>query len=1143
MKSNLLLTNCLGMLLALGCLASEAQAQKLVAHNRPTAAQSYATHQQTTQSLEQVLNRLEKQYGVNFAYERRLLTDKTVADPTQNSADHLEVVLQRVLRPLRLTFTKVNDVYVIQPDKARDAPIRKIPPRSPAPAASADTPPSPAVIENLPTRFTLPTEQVITGQVTDESTGETLPGVNIVVKSTTVGTVTDIEGNYRLTAPDDAEILVFSSVGYTSQEVAIDNQAVINLEMAPDIQSLSEIVVIGYGTVKKSDLTGSVGSVSGEEIQKLPMTTVDQGLQGRVAGVQVTQADAAPGGAVSVRVRGGNSINFSNEPLYVVDGFPTDNIASLNPNDIASMEVLKDASATAIYGSRGANGVVIITTRQGKVGQSTLDFGMYLGSQEITNKIPLLNGVQYAELANDAYIEDGREAPFPDPQALGEGIDWQDAVYRTAPMQNYQLAFTQGKDKTRYAITANYFNQDGIIINSNFERYSFRFNLDSDVSDKLSIGSRLAFSFIDNNEVLVNDGGRGGAGVAHGALTVTPDLPIYDSLGNYFVNWQQIGPGFRRDNPVALAETVTNNTKSGRFLGNFFVQYEITEGLTARVSLGGDVRYDKRNLYIPRTTYRAYFDNGIANVRSNQLFNWLNENLLTYQKTFGKHELNAVLGYTMQQQNQEIVQASGSNFVNDRLTFNNIGAASVLDPGQTGANEWALQSYLGRVNYIFNNKYLFTLSARYDGSSRFGEENKFGFFPSGAVAWRLSEEAFIQNLELFTDLKLRASYGITGNQNIPLYRSQSSLSTRSYIIGNALAIGLAPNRIANPDLQWERTSQLDVGLDFSFLDNRLRFTTDYYYKQTDELLLEVSVPWSSGYATSLQNVGSVENKGFELGIGADVLTGALRWSVEANYSQNRNKVLSLGDEFDEFFGPESGAEGFYSPGPAIIIREGEPVNSFYGYVADGLFRTQADIDNGPDQRYMELGDLRFKDVNEDGVLNADDRTIIGTAQPDFIYGITNNFSYKNFDLNFFIQGSQGNDVLNAYRLYELESMRGVHNNHIRVLDRWTPENVDAQMPKADRRGHETFVSTRGIEDGSFIRLRNVVLGYNLPANNISWLRNARIYVSGQNLLTITDYTGYDPEVNSFGQNPINQGIDYGAYPRARVYTVGINLGF
>ncbi|MEM1135544.1 MAG: TonB-dependent receptor [Bacteroidota bacterium] len=1007
----------------------------------------------------------------------------------------------------------------------------------------------------------------IKGKVTTVENGEALPGVSILIKGTSTGTVSDLNGSYLLPA-NEGDILQFSFIGYQTKEVEIGNRTIVDVQLTQDLEQLEEVVVIGYGSQKRSDLTGSISSVSGEEIEKLAATSLEQGLQGRAAGVQVTQTDASPGGAISVRIRGGNSITGNNEPLYVIDGYPimnqpitatgrsgsgnnqvikTNPLAALNPNDIASIEVLKDASATAIYGARGANGVVIITTKRGKSNTSNFDIHFSTGVQEIIKTMPVLNLRDYAELANEAFVTDGRAAPFPDVDGLVDslngGTNWQDEIFTTAPMYNVQLTYTGGNEKSRYMVSGNYFKQEGIVIGSDFQRYSTRFNLDTDVSSKFRLGYSLNLSYIDNEEVLVNDGGTGSAGVVHNALTAAPYLPVFDEEGAYFVDWQQVGPVFRRDNPVSLALSTTNNTLIGRGLGNFYAQYEIIEGLTAKVTIGADVQYIKRNLYIPRTTYRGFFPRGIADVQTNQVYNWLNENTLTYQKNFNQnHRLTALLGYTMQRENRQTTRSRGEGFVNDILGFNNIEAASVVQPPSTGANQWSLQSYIGRVNYVLSDKYLFTLTGRVDGSSRFGENNKYGFFPSGAFAWRMSEESFIKEMNFFSDLKLRTSYGITGNQEIPLYRSQASLGNTNYILGGSQAIGIAPNRVANPDLKWESTTQFDVGLDVGFIDNRLRFTLDHYRKKTEDLLLQLTIPWTSGYSSSLQNVGSVENIGWEFSAGADILTGELRWSVEGNISTNRNEVLDLG-ELDQFFGPQSGAPGFYSPGPAVIVKEGEPVNSFFGYETNGLFRTQADIDNGPTQRFQELGDRRFSDTDGDGELSPDDRVILGTAIPDFIYGFNSNLSYKNFDLSLFFQGVQGNEVLNVLRIYELESLRGTHNNHTRVLDRWSSENPNGSEPKADRRGQERFVTDENVEDGSFLRLRNVVLGYTLPASKINWLRELRVYVSAQNLFTITNYTGFDPEVNSQGQNPINQGIDYGAYPRARVFNVGFNIGF
>jgi len=1071
-------------------------------------------------TIEKLLDEIESKTEFEFVYRLRDVDLKRKISITVNE-ETIDTVLDQIFQNTKTSYNLTNKrVYLIR-KKEIDVKVDKV-----------DVVPEIII------------QQSVSGTVTDEN-GQPLPGANIIEKGTTNGTQADFDGNYFLTLETEDAVLVFSYIGFKKQERTIGQATTISVQMAADSQGLDEVVVVGYGSVRKSDLTGSVAVISEEDIQSMPITTVDQALQGRAAGVQVTQADAAPGGAVSIRIRGGSSINNSNEPLYVVDGFPTTDISNLNPSDISSIQILKDASATAIYGARGANGVVIIGTLSGKAGQSSLEVTHFTGVQTIANKIDVLNGQQFAELANEAFIQDGRDVPFENPAALGEGTDWQDAIYRTALMSNTQIAFRKGTESTRYAVTGNYFSQDGIVITSKFQRVSARFNLESDINDKLTFGNNISFTHITNNEVLVNDGGRGGAGVVHNALTVTPDLPIFDENGDYFINSAQIGPGFRRDNPVALAENTTNETSTTRFLGNAFLSYALADGLTAKISVGADITSEKLNRYIGSQTFRGFFERGIARVQTRNTTNILNENTLNYKKELGKDNLDVLVGLTFQRENFEQLRASGNGFPNDILKFNDLSVAEVLDPSQTDAGEWALASYLGRINYSLQDKFLFTLTGRIDGSSRFGADSKYGFFPSGAVAWKLSNEKFIQNLDVFDQFKFRASYGVTGFQEIGLYRSLSRLGISEYAINDQRAVGISPIRIPNPDLKWERTGQFNIGLDLGFLDNRLRFTLDYYRKETQDLLLDLPVPYTSGFAISTQNIGSTENKGFDIAVSANVInTNNFNWNIDANYSRNRNEVLNLGG-LQEFFGPNSGSNGFYNPpgSPAILVREGEPVNSFFGYVADGLFRTQDDIDNGPTHRFMELGDLRFKDIDGDGGITPDDRAIIGNAQPDFIFGFNNSFNYKDFDLGIFIQGVIGNDILNAYRLYELTSLRGVHNNLAEVVDRYTPDNIDARYPKADRRGQEQFVSSLGIEDGSFIRLRNISLGYNLPVNNISTIKKARIYISGQNLLTITNYTGYDPEVNSFGRSSINQGIDYGAYPRAKTVTLGVNLNF
>ncbi len=1085
--------------------------------------------------LNEALELVERNSDYHFFYTNKDLRNSPSLISVRITDQSVEKLLLEISKQANVSFRQVNDLISVRDISSEDRKNQQ------------------QVI----------VQQQVSGQVTDEE-GESLPGATILEKGTTNGTITDVNGMYSLTVSDNA-ILSISFVGYESMEIPVNGRSVIDINLTSNVSALQEVVVVGYGSVKKSDLTGSVSSVSSETLEKFPVTSLEQGLQGRAAGVQVTQTDAAPGGAISIRIRGGNSITGNNEPLYVIDGYPiinepitrtgntgggsvvlkTNPLASINPNDIESIEILKDASATAIYGARGANGVVLITTKRGKANASNFNVDFYAGMQEVTKTIPVLNLREYAELANEAFIQDGRSAPFADVNqlvdSLNGGTDWQEEIFQIAPLYNTQISYSGGNDRTRYMISGNYFVQEGIVIGSKFDRIAMRFNLDTDMSDKFKMGYTLNMSFLDNDEVLVNDGATGSAGVVHNALTAAPYLPVFGADGNYFVDWQQVGPVFRRDNPVSLALETTNNTKIGRGLGNVYLEYELIDGLSARVNLGADLQYLKRNIYVPRTTYRGYFSNGIADVQTTQIFNWLNENTLNYNKSFGNQNINVLAGYTMQRETREAVRARGEGFVNDILSFNTLESAAVIPPPSSGANEWSLQSFIGRVNYGLNDKYLLTLTARADGSSRFGENNKWGFFPSGAIAWRVSEESFLSDGP-FSNLKFRASYGLTGNQEIPLYRSQSSLGTSIYVLGNSAAIGIAPNRIANPDLKWETTSQFDVGVDFGFFEERLRFTMDYYYKRTEDLLLELTIPWTSGYSSTLQNVGSTENKGFELTAAADLFTGDFQWTLDGNISFNRNKVLNLGD-IDQFFGPEVGAVGFYSPGTGVIVREGEAVNSFFGYVTDGLFRTQDDIDNAPDHRFMELGDVRYKDLDGDGEITPDDRTILGQGTPDFIYGINNTINYKNFDFTVFLQGVHGGKILNVLRIYELESMRGTHNNTADALDRWSTENPDGTMPKADRRGHENWVEDLQVEDGTFFRIKNLVLGYTLPTEDLTWLKRFRVYFSAQNLLTLTDYRGYDPEVNSQGQNPINQNIDYGAYPRARVFNLGFNLGF
>ncbi len=993
---------------------------------------------------------------------------------------------------------------------------------------------------------------VVTGTVTS-SDNSPLPGVNVLVKGTSTGTVTDADGKYSLDAPPTGT-LVFSFIGMKTLETDINNQTVINMTMDADISQLDEVVVVGYGTQKKSDFTGSISSVSAKEIKAVPVASLSQALQGRAAGVLVTQTSNAPGGGVSIRIRGGNSIQGENEPLYVIDGYPiiNENGPTISPNDIESIEILKDASATAIYGSRGANGVVIITTRRGKAGKPSILFESYYGVQEVRKKLDMLNATELAKLVNEGIANVNADnvgkpgfpkAPaFTDEQiaALGEGTDWQDEIFRSAPMSNYQLTLSGGDDKTQYSVSGNIFNQDGIIINSNYKRTSFRLNLDRKVTDKLKLSNSLTIAHSVNNAITSDTDGGNSAGVVYAALNFSPTVPVYNPDGTYTID-NRAG-AIKISNPVAYANETKNRAANTRLLGNVTGEYTLAKGLSVKVLLGANINYYKVNYYQPRTVYASVGTNGSAYINSNQTIDWLNENTLHYQTSINdRHKFNVLLGYTLQSTTLEEYRASAQNFANDILQDNSLVTAQQTNPSTSNIAESALRSYIGRVNYDLDGKYLVTLTTRIDGSSRFGAGNKNAFFPSGSVAWRIANEPFMANIRQISDLKLRTSYGITGNQGIGNYQSISSMSTQNYNFGGAFTVGYAKNRIANPGLMWESTAQFDIGLDLGLFNDRIIITADWYHKKTSDLLYNVPLPITSGVNTSLQNVGRVQNKGIEFSISTVNIDKELRWTTNFNIGANQNEIIDLGNVKGDV--PAGGASGHLQLANSGILRVGEPLGIFYGLVTDGIFQNQAEIDASA-QKTAKPGDRRYKDLTPDGVINSSDRTILGQAQPKYIFGFTNNFSYKGFDLNIFFVGSQGNSIYNINR-YELESMTGISNQSAVTLDRWTPENPSNEIPRATSTGAPYQVTSRQVEDGSYIRMRNIQLAYNFPS---SWMErikisSAKLYISGQNLLTITDYSGYDPEVSRFGQDNLSMGIDYGSYPKAKTYMVGLNIGF
>ena len=983
--------------------------------------------------------------------------------------------------------------------------------------------------------------QNITGKVTGQD-GEVLPGVSILVKGTTTGTATNAEGVFTIAAPASST-LVFSFIGYVSEEVPVNGRNQINVALVSDLKALEEVVVVGYGTQKRSDLTGSVASVSAKEIRAVPVTGIGQALQGRAAGVQVTQTSNAPGGGVSIRVRGGNSILGGNEPLYVIDGFPVYNEsgANLNPNDIESMEILKDASATAIYGSRGANGVVIITTKRGKAGQNRVEFETYLGVQQVQKTIPLLNATEYALLVNEAQANATPVRPpvFTEEEiaGFGEGTNWQEEIFRKAPMQNYQLTVSGGTDKTRYAISGNYLNQQGVILNSKFDRASFRFNFDHKLNDRIGIGTSVNLTRSRNNAIPTDADGGTNATVVYGALNFSPTQPVYNPDGSLVVfntpGRIQIG------SPVAQALGTSDLTAQSRLIGSVFADFKILEGLTFRTSLGADVSFTKRSEYISRNTSVGVQLGGRGIITNDQSNTWLNENTLTYLKSLGGvHHFTFLAGYTMQGFRFERARASAQGFANDILTYENIGSASTALVPLSEAREWQLNSYIGRVNYDYASKYLLTATIRADGSSRFGSGNKWAAFPSASVAWRVSEEPFLKNNPVLNELKLRVSYGSSGNQEIPTYRSLALLAAQNANFNNTVAIGTGPDRVANPDLRWETTWQSNVGVDVGLWNNRLSLTADYYNKKTVDLLLDVPLPYITGYATATQNLGSLRNRGVELGINSNNLTGGFKWSTNFNIAANRNKVLELGGQTEFAAGESSGHLQLPNSG---VVRVGQPIGLFNGYQTDGIFQNQAEVDASA-QKTAKPGDRRYVDQDGNGVLNAQDRVILGYAQPKFFGGLTNTFSYKGVELSIFMQGTSGNSIFNVNR-FELESLTGVSNQSREVLGRWTPENPSTTIPRANAVGNSYVISSRQVEDGSYLRVRNINLAYTLPAALVGKIKlySVKVYVSAQNWITFTNYSGYDPEVSRFGQNALSLGTDYGSYPANKMVLAGLNI--
>ncbi len=990
-------------------------------------------------------------------------------------------------------------------------------------------------------------QKSISGKVTDES-GLPLPGVTVVIKGTTSGTITNVDGIYTITNVPANATLQFSFVGMTTQEVVVGDQSKVNITMLADAIGIEEVVAVGYATVTKRELTGSVVSIKAESMKERPVSNFAEVLQGNASGVSINSTSGAPGSDVQVRIRGLGSINSSVNPLYVIDGLPYSGaLNSINPNDIESIEILKDASSTAIYGSRGANGVILISTKKGSEKSLVVEYNGTYGIQKLRKKLDLLNATQYAELANEAELAAGNSIRYTDSDIAsfhngGEGTDWQDEIYQTAPMQTHQLSASGGNNKMKFYISGNYLNQEGIIKTSEFERYSTRVNLDANISDKISIGNTLSVSR-QVNAAVTSSGTRSNSGtsnVAWAALITNPTLEIKDEDGNYIENTPDPIIG----NPVALLDGVTNETKSSEVIGSIYLQYALSDWLSAKSTFG----FGLRNLI--NGTYTKSFlvgsNDGRASRSTTQSSNWVSTTQLNFDKDFNEiHKIKGTLVFEAQEVESENFSASSEGYVLDNLLYNSLGSASTVLTPSSGSSKWSLASFVSRVNYSLKDKYYLTLTGRYDGASRLAVGNKWNLFPSGALSWRVSDESFMDDVSEVDDLKIRVSYGESGNQSVSVYSTLNKLTDDTAIIGEDEVIhtGYAPANFPNQDLTWEISKQFDAGFNLSLLERKLAIDFDYFNRKTEGLFFDRELPAVVGTSslTTTTNIGSIRNSGIEVELEANLINNsAFKWSMTGNFTYTQNKVIALAEN-DVIYTGYSGQYGISAE--SQILTVGGPIGVFRGWLTDGLF--DDDVSLTIDGQTREPGDIKYQDIDGDGDITDDDRVELGNAIPDFFWGLKNSFEYKGLSLELFLQGSHGNQIANLNKNINLLSLDGKSNNDISALDRWTPNNTNTAIPRATATRPTMKFSDQWLEDGSYLRLKSVTLGYSFSKSgflNSLNINSLRLYFTGTNLLTFTDYSGYDPDVTR-SSSVTSQGYDEGIYPHSKSYVFGINIGF
>ena len=971
-------------------------------------------------------------------------------------------------------------------------------------------------------------KKAVSGKIVD-SAGQPVIGAAVQEKGTTNGAVTDVDGKYTISVKDGATLVV-SSIGYVTKEEAVGSRGVIDFTLADDAELLEDVVVIGYGTAKRRDLTGAVSHVKQEELTAYPVTDPVYALQGRVPGVVISQNTGSPEGDYSIRIRGVNSIQGSNDPLYIIDGIPA-STNSINTYDIESLEVLKDASATAIYGSRGANGVVLITTKKGKTGKAKVQYDFQTGMQYQIKRLDLMDLGQWMEFYNTYLINSKTllEKPFSDSDIknAGKGTDWQAEMFKPAPTTNHSVTVSGGSDKVRYFISGSAMLRDGLVDNSYFNKYNLRSSIDADINKYVSLTANLGYTYIDKMNQ-TDAGGNGGSSMIGATFGASPIFTIYDENGNYkdlrsWFSWSS----HEVKNPVMMANEAFYQTGSDLTDANLSLKIKPVKGLTFTANFAGEITNSKYQAY---TTEKYIYATNSATVKDTRNCLLLNEDILNYKLETGNHAFDIMGAFSYQQNVAKTLNASGSGFISDVTKTYDIGAAAVPDTPSSSYSKWVLMSWLGRFNYSFMDKYMVTVSFRADGSSRYTAGQRWGYFPSGALAWRVSDEPWMKGVRAISDLKLRAGYGVTGSTAISAYATQNLLSSGKTATGSGNFTSYAPGTKFPSDLKWETTAQYNVGLDLGLLDQKLKITFDWYYKYTYNLLNNVSLPWSSGYVSTVQNIGSMKNSGVELNLDADIIrTHDFGLTAQFNIAHNDNRVVKLADGADI----KGTSLANYGTGPINIIREGEPIGAFWLYEYKGI--------------NQESGAMEYVDHNGDEQLSDEhDRIIAGSPFPLFTYGLNVGLRWKQFDFNFFLQGSQGNKIYNLSNMRNMSYSQGMNVENRAWSESWKEgqDNSHATFPKITNTNSGRY-STRFLEDGSYLRLKNITLAYNIPCKKLgidSVFDGLRVFVTAQNILTFTKYTGVDPEVNSKGGD-INSGIDHLSYPNVKTCSIGATVNF